>query len=186
MDERSVLTDSEERMKKVIEAFKKALASLRAGRASPAILERVTVDYFGIPTPVSQVATIGVQPPRTLVIQPWDKKMLSPIEKALQKADLGAMPVSDGNVLRLTIPPLSGERRQEMLKTIRKEAESQKVALRNVRRDINEEIKKAEKDKEISEDTFRKIQDKVQKLTDKYVKMVDEITAAKEKEIMEV
>ena len=113
-------------------------------------------------------------------------KMLSPIEKALQKADLGAMPVSDGNVLRLTIPPLSGERRQEMLKTIRKEAESQKVALRNVRRDINEEIKKAEKDKEISEDTSRKIQDKVQKLTDKYVKMVDEITAAKEKEIMEV
>jgi len=186
MDERSVLTDSEERMKKVIEAFKKALASLRAGRASPAILERVTVDYFGIPTPVSQVATIGVQPPRTLVIQPWDKKMLSPIEKALQKADLGAMPVSDGNVLRLTIPPLSGERRQEMLKTIRKEAESQKVALLNVRRDINEEIKKAEKDKEISEDTSRKIQDKVQKLTDKYVKMVDEITAAKEKEIMEV
>jgi ribosome recycling factor len=186
MDERSVLTDSEDRMKKVIEAFKKSLAGTRAGRASPAILERVSVDYFGIPTPISQVATIGVAPPRTLVIQPWDKKMLSSLEKALQKAELGAMPVNDGNVLRVTIPALSGERRQEILKTIRKEAESQKIALRNVRRDINEEIKKGEKDKEISEDMSRKIQDKVQKLTDKYVKLVDEITAAKEKEIMEV
>jgi ribosome recycling factor len=186
MDERSVLTDSEDRMKKVIDTFKKNLGSMRAGRASPAILERVTVDYYGIPTPISQVATVGIAPPRTLVVQPWDKKMLSTLEKALQKADLGAMPVNDGNVLRLTIPQLSGERRQEILKSVKKEAESQKVALRNVRRDMNEEIKKAEKNKELSEDMSRKIQDKVQKLTDKYVSLVDDMTQAKEKEIMEV
>ncbi len=186
MDERSVLTDSEDRMKKIMDAYKKVLSSTRAGRATPAILERVSVDYFGIPTPISQVATIGVAPPRTLVIQPWDKKMLSTLEKSLQKADLGAMPVSDGNILRLTLPQLSGERRQEIQKTVRKESESQKVLVRNVRRDINEEIKKAEKDKEISEDLSRKIQDKVQKLTDKYIKLVDDLTSAKEKEIMEV
>ncbi|HHW18187.1 MAG TPA: ribosome recycling factor [Firmicutes bacterium] len=186
MDERSVLSQAEDKMKKVIEAFKKNLASVRAGRASPVLLEKVFVDYYGVPTPINQVATIGVAPPRTLVIQPWDKKMLSTLEKAIQKADLGAMPINDGNVIRLTIPPLSGDRRQEIIKSIRKDAESQKVSIRNIRRDINEEIKKAEKDKTLSEDDSRRIQDKVQKLTDKYVKMIDDLVAAKEKEVMEV
>lgn len=186
MDERAVLSESEGRMKKVVEAFKKNLASTRAGRASPTLLEKVMVDYYGVPTPVNQVATIGVQPPRTLVIQPWDKKILGPLEKAIQKSDLGAMPVNDGNLIRLSIPQLSGERRQEIVKSIRKESEAQRVSVRSVRRDTIEEIKKAEKDKEISEDDSRRIQDKVQKLTDKYIKNVDEVTAAKEKEVMEV
>lgn len=186
MDERTVLQESEERMKKVIEAFKKNLASTRAGRATPTLLEKVMVDYYGVPTPVNQVANIGVQPPRTLVIQPWDKKILGPLEKAIQKADLGAMPVNDGNLIRLTIPALSGERRQEIVKSLRKELEAQRVAVRNVRRDIIEEIKKAEKDKDFSEDDSHRIQEKVQKLTNKYTKSVDDLFAAKEKEVMEV
>ncbi|MGI6643763.1 MAG: ribosome recycling factor [Bacillota bacterium] len=186
MDERRILTDAEDRMKKVIESFKKILATTRAGRASPVLLEKVMVDYYGMPTPINQVASIGVTPPRTLVVQPWDKKMLGPLEKAIQKADLGAMPTNDGNVLRLTLPQLTGERRQELIKQLRKECESQRVSLRNVRRDVNEEIRKAEKDKTFSEDESKKIQDKVQKLTDKYVKMIDELASAKEKEIMEV
>lgn len=186
MDEKVALKNAEDKMKKVIEIFKKNLSSVRAGRASPVLLDKVMVDYYGIPTPVNQVATIGVAPPRTLVIQPWDKKMLPVLEKALQKADLGAMPVNDGNVLRLTIPPLSGDRRQEILKSIKKEAEAQKVAIRNIRRDINEELKKSEKAKEISEDESDRIQEKVQKLTDKYIKNIDDLVAAKEKEVLEV
>ena len=186
MDERTVLAGSEDRMKKVTEAFKKTLGSTRAGRASPMLLEKVVVDYYGVPTPVSQVANIGVQPPRTLVMQPWDKKMLSPIEKAIQKADLGAMPVNDGNLVRLTIPALTGERRQEIVKSIRKQAEAEKVSIRNIRRDYIEEVKKAEKDHEISEDDSRRVQDKIQKLTDRYVKSIDELTSVKEKEVTEV
>lgn len=186
MDEKTVLQEAEDKMKKVIETFKKTLASTRAGRATPALLEKVTVDYYGVPTPVSQVATIGVTPPRTLVVQAWDKKMLGPIEKAIQKADLGAMPINDGSVVRLSLPALSGERRQEIVKGIRKQAEGEKVLVRNIRRDIIEIIKKSEKDKEISEDQSRKIQDKVQKLTDKYIKAVDDTVVAKEKEVMEV
>jgi len=186
MDERTVLAASEDRMKKIIEGYQKTLASTRAGRATPTLLEKVVVDYYGVPTPINQVANIGVQPPRTLVIQPWDKKMISAIEKAIQKAELGAMPVNDGNLVRLTIPALTGERRQEIVKGIRKQSEAEKVSVRNVRRDYIEEIKKAEKDKEISEDESRRIQDKIQKLTDKYIKLIDELTAAKEKEVLEV
>ncbi|HHY76317.1 MAG TPA: ribosome recycling factor [Firmicutes bacterium] len=186
MDEKTILQEAEDKMKKIIDNFKKTLASMRTGRASPALLEKVMVDYYGVPTPVNQVATIGVAPPRTLVVQAWDKKMLGPIEKAIQKADLGVMPVNDGNVVRVTIPPLSGERRQEIVKNIRKQAEAEKVNVRNVRRDAIEVIRKAEKEKQLSEDQARKIQDKVQKLTDKYIKAVDEVVAAKEKEVMEV
>lgn len=186
MDERTVLTGSEDKMKKVVEGFKKTLAATRAGRASPTLLDKVVVDYYGVPTPVNQVANIGVQPPRTLVIQPWDKKMIGAIDKAIQKADLGAMPVNDANVVRLTIPALTGERRQEIVKSIRKQAEAEKVSIRNVRRDYIEGIKKAEKDHDISEDESRRIQDKIQKLTDKYVKNIDELTVLKEKEVTEV
>lgn len=186
MDERILLEQAEESMKKVIEGFQKNLASMRAGRASPALLDKVSVDYYGVPTPVNQVASIGVAPPRTLVIQPWDKNMLGQLEKALQKADLGAMPVNDGNVVRLTLPQLSGERRKELVKNLKKDGESQKVFIRNIRRDVNVEIKKQEKDKIFSEDESRKIQEKVQKLTDKYIEQVHELTEAKKKEVMEV
>lgn len=186
MDERTVLAESEERMKKVIEQYKKTLASTRAGRATPTLLEKVHVDYYGVPTPINQVASVGVQPPRTLVLQPWDKKMIGPIEKAIQKADLGAMPINDSNVVRLTIPPLTGERRQEVVKSLKRQAESEKVAIRNIRRDYIEEIKKAEKDKGVSEDESRRLQDRIQKLTDRYVKVIDDLTSTKEKEVMEV
>lgn len=186
MDEAALYADTEDRMKKVIETFQRNLASIRAGRANPVLLERVTVDYYGVPTPVNQVASVGVAPPRTLVVQPWDKKMLSPVEKALQRADLGAMPVNDGNVIRVTLPQLSRERRQEIIRTVKKDSEAQKVAIRNIRRDTNAEIKKAEKDKLISEDSTRKIQDRIQELTDKYTKQVDQLVESKEKEILEV
>ncbi len=186
MDEAALYAEAEDRMKKVIDAFQRSLASIRAGRANPVLLERVTVDYYGVPTPVNQVASVGVAPPRTLVVQPWDKKMLSAVEKALQKADLGAMPVNDGNVIRVTLPQLSRERRQEITRTVRKDSEAQKVAVRNIRRDINAEIKKAEKDKLISEDGARKVQDRIQELTDRYTKQVDQLVESKEKEILEV
>lgn len=186
MDETGVMRRAEERMKKVIETLKKDFAGVRAGRASPALLEKVMVDYYGIPTPINQVATIGVVPPRTLVVQPWDKKMLGAIEKAILKADLGAPPVSDGNVVRVSIPAPSGERRQEIVKQLRKMAETQRVAIRNIRREINEEIKKSEKNGELSEDESKRAQEKVQKLTDKYIETIDQMLEAKEKEVMEV
>ncbi len=186
MDEAALFKDAEDRMKKVIEAFQKSLASIRAGRANPMLLDKVTVDYYGVPTPINQVANIGVAPPRTLVVQPWDKGMLPVVEKALQRADLGAMPVNDGTVVRITLPQLSRERRKEIIKAVGKDGEAQKVAVRNIRRDINGEIKKAEKDKLTSEDDARKMQDRVQELTDKYIKVVDDLVEAKEKEILEV
>lgn len=186
MDENTILTEAEDRMENIIEGFKKELATTKAGRATPVLLEKVMVDYYGVPTPLNQVATIGVTPPRTLVIQPWDKKMVTPLEKAIQKADLGAMPVSDGNLLRVTLPQLTGERRQEILKSMKKQTEAHRVSLRSVRRDVNEQIKKGEKDKFFGEDSAKRIQDKVQKLTDKYIKIADELAALKEKEIMEV
>ena len=158
MDQKTLMTQVENRMKKVIESYKKDLASMRAGRATPLLLERVVVDYYGVPTPINQVASIGVAPPRTLVIQPWDKNLLGNIEKAIQKSNLGAMPVSDGTVIRVTIPPLSGERRRDLIKTLKKDAEAQKVLIRNIRRSAMDEIKQAEKDKEISEDMSRRIQ----------------------------
>lgn len=186
MDQKTLMTQTESRMKNVIEVYKKDLASLRAGRATPLLLERVSVDYYGVPTPMNQVASIGVSPPRTLVIQPWDKSLLVSIEKAIQKSDLGAMPVNDGSLVRVTIPPLSGDRRKDLIKALRKDSESQKVFIRNIRRSAMDEIKQAEKDKEVSEDLSRRIQDKVQKLTDEYIKIIDEITSAKEAEVMEV
>ncbi|HHY11825.1 MAG TPA: ribosome recycling factor [Firmicutes bacterium] len=186
MDQKTLMTQVEGKMKNVIETYKRDLASLRAGRATPLLLERVVVDYYGIPTPINQVASIGVSPPRTLVVQPWDKNLVVNIEKAIQKSDLGAMPVNDGSVVRVTIPPLSGDRRRELIKTLRKDSEAQKVLIRNIRRSAMDEIKQAEKDREISEDLSRRIQDRVQKLTDEYIKLVDEITSTKEAEVMEV
>jgi ribosome recycling factor len=185
MDERTVLAGSEERMKKIIEGYQKTLASTRAGRATPTLLEKVASTTTGCRLRLANCQHRG-SASQNPSHPAWDKKMIGPIEKAIQKADLGAMPVNDANLVRLTIPALTGERRQEIVKSIRKQSEAEKVSVRNVRRDYIEEIKKAEKDKEISEDESRRIQDKVQKLTDKYIKLIDELTAAKEKEVLEV
>ena len=181
-----ILASHEERMKKSLEALKHEFASLRAGRATPSLLDKVMVDYYGSPTPVNQVAKVSVPEPRMIVIQPWEKTILHDIEKAIMKSDLGLSPNSDGNAIRLAIPQLTQERRQELVKTVNKKAEEAKVALRNVRRDGNDAVKKLEKAKEITEDESKKGQESMQKLVDKYVKLVDSSREAKEKEVMEV
>lgn len=179
----AILKSAEERMKKAIDVLKKELAALRAGRATPALLDRVTVDYYGTPTPVNQLATITAPEPRLLVIQPWDKSTLGEIEKAIQKSDLGLTPMNDGNVIRIAIPPLTEERRAELAKVVKKHGEEAKVAIRNIRRDANDELKALEKDGQISEDELRRHQEAVQKLTDKYTAEVEALVEAKEKEI---
>ncbi|WP_123040074.1 ribosome recycling factor [Cohnella candidum] len=181
----AIKKDAEERMEKALGALKRDLSTLRAGRASPAMLERVTAEYYGEPTPINQLGSITTPDSRTLVIQPWDKSALSAIEKAILKSDLGLNPANDGTIIRIVIPPLTEERRKDLAKETKKFGEEAKVAIRNIRRDANDDIKKKEKD-EISEDESRRHQDDVQKLTDRYVAEVDKILAAKEKEIMEV
>ena len=180
-----IISDAEERMKKSVEVFKKDLLGIRTGRATPAILDRVQVEAYGSTCPISQVANITVPDPRSIVIQPWDKSVLGSIDKAIQKSDVGIHPVNDGNIIRLSIPPLTGERRKELTKVVRKKAEDGKVSLRNIRRDVNDELKKQKKVSSASEDEIKTATDKVQKLTDKYIKVFDEIAASKEKEIIE-
>ena len=181
-----IFASHEENMKKTMEALKREFASLRAGRATPSLLDKVLVDYYGTPTPVNQVAKISVPEPRMILIQPWEKSLLHELEKAIMKSDLGLSPNSDGTAIRLSIPQLTQERRTELVKSVNKKAEEAKVALRNVRRDANEKLKKMEKAKEITEDEAKKAQEDMQKLVDKYVKSVDTAKATKEKEIMEV
>ena len=181
-----IFASHEENMKKTMEALKREFASLRAGRATPSLLDKVLVDYYGTPTPVNQVAKISVPEPRMILIQPWEKSLLHELEKAIMKSDLGLNPNSDGTAIRLSIPQLTQERRTELVKSVNKQAEEAKVALRNVRRDANEKLKKMEKAKEITEDEAKKAQEDMQKLVDKYVKSVDTAKATKEKEIMEV
>lgn len=183
---KEILKTQEERMKKSLDALKKEFASLRAGRATPSLLDKVMVDYYGTPTPVSQVAKVSVPEPRMIVIQPWEKTILRDIERAIQKSDLGLNPNSDGNAIRLAIPQLTQERRQELVKTVNKKSEETKVALRNIRRDGNDAVKKLEKSKEATEDEVKKGQESMQKLVDKYIKMVDAARSTKEKEVMEV
>jgi ribosome recycling factor len=180
-----VHSETSQRMQKTLDTLKKDLSRIRTGRATPALLDGLTVDYYGSPMPINQVANISIPDARMIVIQPWEKSMLSPIEKAIQAAGLGLNPQSDGNMLRLPIPPLSEERRTELFKTCKKTGEENKVAIRNVRRDANEKLKKAEKDKEMTQDEEKKAIEEIQKLTDKFIKMVDDILMAKEKEIME-
>lgn len=175
-----------EKMEKTIQSLRRELGSLRAGKASPALLERVTVDYYGTPTPINQVANIHAPEPRLLTVQPWDKSMIGEIEKAIQKSDLGLNPTSDGTVIRIVIPPMTEERRNELVKLVRKMGEDAKVGVRNIRRDANDAIKKEEKAGELSTDEARRRQDEVQKVTDQYIKEIEAIVAAKEKEIMEV
>ncbi len=173
-------------MTKAIQAYSRELASIRAGRASASLLDRITVDYYGAPTPVNQLAGISVPEARLLVIQPYDKSILGEIEKAIIKSDLGLNPTNDGNLLRLAIPALTEERRKELVKVVKKESEDAKVAIRNIRRDANDDLKKLEKNGEITEDDLRGYSDDIQKMTDEHITKVDSITKDKEKEILEV
>jgi ribosome recycling factor len=181
-----VYQDTEDRMKKALEALRHEFSKMRTGRASLAMLEDVRVDYYGTQTPLNQLATLGVPDARLITIQPWDKQAAGAIEKAIQKADLGLNPVNDGKIIRLPIPPLNEERRRELVRFIKKHGEDCKVSIRNARRDANEGLKKLLKDSKITEDDEKKGLEKVQKLTDDYIKHVDETLSHKEKDIMEV
>lgn len=183
---KDIFATHEDKMKKALEALRREYLSLRAGRATPALLDKVNVDYYGTPTPVNQVANVSVPEARMITIQPWEKTMLGAIEKAILKSDLGLTPNSDGTIIRLNIPQLTKERRTELAKTIGKKAEDARVAVRNIRRDANDAIKKLEKEKVATEDDSKKAQEDMQKVTDKYIKEIDNTMAAKEKEIMEV
>lgn len=178
--------EAEEKMKKTVEAMRKDLASIRAGRANPALLDKVQVDYYGTMTPVNQLATISAPEPRLLVIQPWDKSVIASIEKAILKSDLNLNPSNDGNIIRIPIPQLTQERRMELVKLVKKKAEEYRVHIRNIRREANDRIKALEKDKSISEDEAKRAQDKIQKITDSYIEQVDTVLSNKEEEIMEV
>ena len=183
---KQVIATTKEKMTKAISAYTRELASIRAGRASAALLDKITVLYYGAPTPVNQVAGISVPEARLLVIQPYDKSILNDIEKAIQKSDLGLNPSSDGNIIRLAVPALTEERRKELVKVVKKESEEAKIAVRNVRRDANDDLKKLEKNGDITEDELRGYSEDVQKLTDDHINKIDQITKDKEKEIMEV
>lgn len=186
MDIDSILLDAEERMEKALAALDRDFAKLRTGRATTALVDGIKADYYGTPTPISQMASIAVPDSRTLTIQPWDKGGIALIEKAILKSDLGLTPVNDGKLIRIVMPPLTEERRKDLSKVARKYSEEGKVAVRNVRRDANDSVKKLEKDKTITEDEQKRATDDVQKLTDRYVGEVDKRCAAKEKEIMEI
>jgi ribosome recycling factor len=176
----------EEKMKKTIVAFKKELAGLRAGRANPAILDKISVDYYGVPTPINQLGSISVPEARVIVIQPWDIKVLKDIEKAIQKSDIGINPSNDGKVIRLIFPILTEERRKDLTKIVRKNGEDSKIAIRSIRRDALDQFRALEKKSEISEDDLRVAEKEVQNITDRYTAEVDIIVEAKEKEILEV
>lgn len=181
-----VIMESSDKMEKSVDAFKKELSKVRTGRASLSILDGISVDAYGSSMPLNQVGTITIPESRMLVIQPWDPQMLAAIEKAILKSDIGLNPIGDGKVIRLNIPQLTEERRKELVKSARKVAEEFRVAIRNIRRDAIETLKKQKKDKEISEDELFKFQDEAQNETDLYIKQIDEITVNKEKEVMEV
>ena len=187
MDKESVLLDSEDRMDKALGALDREFSRLRTGRASTGLVDNIKVDYYGTPTPISQLASVAIPDSRTITIQPWDRGAFAGVEKAILKSDLGLTPVNDGKIIRIMAQPGDMvERRKELGKLARKSGEEAKVAVRNVRRDANDQLKKLEKDKAISEDELKKATDDVQKLTDKYVAKVDEKCAAKEKEIMDL
>lgn len=185
MSEVDVIDIAQEKMNKTIMVLKRDLGGLRAGRANPQLLERITVDYYGTQTPINQLGTISSPEPRLLVISLWDSKMIPAVEKAIQKSDLGINPSNDGKLIRLIFPELTEERRKELVKIIKKKSEESKVAIRSIRRDANETLKKQCKDSEITEDDQKKLEEKAQKLTDNMIKEVDRIAAEKEKEIME-
>ena len=183
---KEVWKQADERMQKVIEATKKDFAAIRTGRANPAILDRVTVECYDAQMPLNQVANVSAPEPRMILIQPWDKSLLSDVERAILKADLGFNPSNDGNVIRLIVPQLTEERRRELVKILKKDAEEKRIRVRDIRRDANDTIKKMEKDSAIAEDDSKKALDDIQKLTDKYIAEIDKLTANKEQEVMEV
>ncbi len=180
-----VFAEAKDRMAKTLKALEVSFSRVRTGRASLSLLDGVRVDYYGSQMPLNQVASLSVPEPRTILISPWDAKVIGEIERALLKSELGLTPMSDGKVVRINIPPLTQERRKELVKVVRRMAEESKVAVRNVRRDANEMLKEFKKEKEISEDELFRAQEDVQKLTDDYIKRVDEALGVKEKEILE-
>jgi len=183
---KQVIDQTKERMSKAIQALSRELSTIRAGRASSSLLDKITVDYYGAPTPINQIAGIATPEARLLTIQPYDKTALGDIEKAIQKSDLGISPTNDGTVIRIAIPALTEERRKDLVKLVKKEAEEAKVGIRNIRRDANEELKKLEKKNEITEDGLRGFSEDVQKLTDDHIVQIDQVAKDKEKEILEV
>jgi ribosome recycling factor len=182
----SVLNDSRQRMEKTLQSLDREFRRLRTGRASAALLEGVKVDYYGTLTPIEQLASISVPDSRTISIQPWDRGAFKDVEKAIQRSELGLNPINDGKVIRVNIPSLTEERRKELAKVAKKFTEETKIGIRNVRRDANDDLKKQEKDKEITEDDLHKAQDEIQKLTDEFIAKADAALTAKEKEIMEI
>jgi len=184
--EQELKAKTTERMSRTIEVLKKELASIRTGRASLALLDGIMVNYYDTPTPLQQLASLSVPESRQIAIQPWDPKVIPDIEKAILKSDLGLTPMNDGRLIRINIPPLTEERRKQLVKTVRKKAEDSRVSIRNIRRDAIEELRKLEKEKHVSEDIVKKSQDEIQKLTDSFIAKVDEVLQNKEKEIMEV
>ena len=181
-----ITNDTDEGMKKAVESFKRDLQKIRTGRANTSMLDGIKVDYYGTPTPVNQVATVQVVDARLITVKPWEKNMIPVIDKAIRASDLGINPVADAELVRLPIPPLTQERRKDLAKSVGKQTEEARVAVRAARRDAMDMIKEAEKDKQISEDEKKNGEKKVQELTDKYIAMVDDIAKAKEKEIMEL
>ncbi|RBP50946.1 ribosome recycling factor [Arenicella xantha] len=181
-----ILKDAEERMKKSIDSMRSEMAKIRTGRASSALIDHLTVDYYGNPTPINQVANVSVQDARTLAVQPWEKNMVPVVERAIMEANLGFNPVTAGDLIRIPMPALTEERRKEMVKVAAGEGENGKIAIRNIRRDANSDFKALLKDKEISEDDEKRAEDRVQQLTDKFVASVDEIVKEKEVEILKV
>ncbi|MBR3121550.1 ribosome recycling factor [Oceanobacillus profundus] len=182
----TILKQMKEKMEQAVQAFSKNLASVRAGRANPSLLDSVYVDYYGASTPLNQLANVGAPEARLLTITPYDKTALADIERAIQIADLGLSPSNDGNMIRISIPPLTEERRKDLVKVVGKYAEESRVQIRNIRRDTNDSLKKTEKNGEITEDDLRGLQDDVQKSTDDHIKQIDQLAKNKEKEIMEV
>jgi len=181
-----IFEDAERRMQKAVEALRQDLSSIRTGRASASLVERIQIDYYGAPTPINQVSQISVPEARLIVIQPYERKLLTDIEKAIQKSDLGINPNNDGQVIRLNIPPLNEERRREMVKTLHKKLDEHKVAIRNVRRDAQDKLRDRKKKKEISEDELKRSSERLQKLTDRYIDEMDKVGKSKELEILEV
>ena len=181
-----ILDTAKDKMTKTISVMTQEYASLRAGRANPQALDRILVDYYGTPTPINQLGNLSTPEPRMLVISLWDSKMIPAVEKAIQKSDLGINPANDGKIIRLIFPELTEERRKELCKVVKKKAEESKVAVRSIRRDAIEQVKKQKNDSLITEDDQKKLEEKIQKLTDEKIKEIDTISAAKEKEIMSV
>lgn len=181
-----ILDATRERMNKTISVLQQELNGLRAGRANPQVLDRVMVDYYGTPTPINQLGNISTPEPRMLVIAVWDQKAIPAVEKAIQKSDVGINPSNDGKVIRLVFPELTEERRKELVKVVRKKGEESKVAIRSIRRDANEQIKKQQKGNELTEDDLKRLEEKIQKLTDELIREIDTIVSAKEKEILSV